>query len=122
MIKTTFKNLSLIGSLLLLSFPVAQSKLLARDVKQSAGGRVTQNASVPSSFDDYRKECMQRATGEGLPQDVAQDLCSCTIKRFQSQYNFTQFRTLVVKSKNDPTAARTLTAVGETCFDEVLYE
>lgn len=122
MMKTKFQALCFIGTLLLVSLPVTQSNLLAREIKQSTGGRVTQNASVPSSFDDYRKECMQRSTRQGLPQDVALDLCNCTIKKFQSQYNFPQFRALVVKSKNDRTAARTLTAVGETCFDEVLYE
>lgn len=128
--KTRLKTLSLfkkstllsISSILLLSFPIVEGNSLAKEVKQSAGGRVTQNATVPTSFQDYHKQCLQRATGEGLAQDIAQDLCNCTIKTFQSRYNFSQFRAIVAKSKTDRTAARTLTQVGETCFDQVLYE
>lgn len=74
------------------------------------------------SFEDYKKECLQRATREQLPQDVAQDLCNCTIARFRSQYNIDEFRALVQKSKNNSTAAETLSSVGESCFEEVLYE
>jgi hypothetical protein len=74
------------------------------------------------SFEDYKKECLQRATREKLPQDVAQDLCNCTINQFRSQYSIDEFRALVQKSKNNSTAAETLTSVGESCFEEVLYE
>ncbi|WP_013324721.1 hypothetical protein [Gloeothece verrucosa] len=130
MSKITLNSLSVLksstiltlSSLWLLWFPVAGSALLAREVKQSAGGQVIQHSTVPSSFQDYHKQCLERATGQGLPGDVAKDLCNCAIKKFQSQYNFNQFRDLVVKSQKDRTAARTLTQVGETCFDQVLYE
>jgi hypothetical protein len=81
-------------------------------------------AQSPStdSFEDYKKECLQRATSEKLPADVAQELCNCTIARFRSQYTLEEFRALVQKSKSDKTAAQTLTSVGEACFDEVMYE
>jgi hypothetical protein len=78
--------------------------------------------SSTDSFEDYRKECLQRATSEKLPADVAEELCNCTIARFRSQYTLEEFRALVQKSKSDKTAAQTLTAVGEACFDEVMYE
>ncbi|NJK48166.1 hypothetical protein HC931_08275 [Candidatus Gracilibacteria bacterium] len=74
------------------------------------------------SFEDYKKECLQRATNEKLPPDVAQDLCNCTMNQFRSQYSIDEFRTLVQKSKNNSTAAETLSLVGESCFEEVLYE
>lgn len=98
------------------------SLILANPAKQSTGGRITQSASLPSSFEDYRQECLQRAKKEGLTPDVSKDLCNCTIKKFQSQYTFSQFRALVQKSKSDRTASRTLTSVGEACFDQILYE
>jgi hypothetical protein len=79
-------------------------------------------ANNPPTFDSYRQECLQRARAEGLTADVAKDLCDCTIKKFQARYNLQQFRTLVQKSKTDKTAARTLSSVGEACFDEILYE
>jgi hypothetical protein len=82
-------------------------------------------SSAPASrtpFESYRQECLQRSRRQGLANDVANDLCNCTMKKFQSRYNLAQFRALVQKSKSDKTAARTLTAVGEACFDEVLYE
>lgn len=112
MVKTMFnsKNISrkfLLLAALLLFIPVSPVK--------------SQN-SPPSSFEDYRKTCLQRAAAEGLPKDIAQDLCNCTIKRFQSQYTLAQFRALVEKSNSDRNAQRTLTQVGEACLDQVLYE
>lgn len=79
-------------------------------------------SSSTDSFEDYKKECLQRATSEKLPADVAEELCNCTIARFRSQYTLEEFRSLVQKSKSDKTAAQTLTSVGEACFDEVMYE
>jgi hypothetical protein len=75
-----------------------------------------------TTFESYRQECLQRTQREGLANDVANDLCNCTMKKFQARYTLTQFRALVQKSKTDRTAARTLSALGEACFDEVLYE
>lgn len=83
---------------------------------------LSQSSNTATTFDSYRQECLQRARAEGLAADVAKDLCDCTIKKFQARYNLQQFRTLVQKSKTDKAAARTLSSVGEACFDEILYE
>jgi hypothetical protein len=83
---------------------------------------LSQNPNSAPTFDSYRQECLQRSRAEGLTVDVAKDLCNCTIKKFQARYSLQQFRTLVQKSKTDKTAARTLSSVGEACFDEILYE
>lgn len=90
--------------------------------KELATERVAQASSAQYTFEDYKQECLQRATREKLPQDVAQDLCNCTINKFRSQYTIEQFRSLVQKSKSNATAAQTLTSIGEACFEEVLYE
>ncbi|OKH23197.1 hypothetical protein NIES593_10130 [Hydrococcus rivularis NIES-593] len=110
--KTVLHNLFLIGILELTLSSPAKSRILS----------VAQASSTQYTFEDYRKECLQRATREKLPQDVAEDLCNCTINRFRSRYTLEEFRSLVKKSKNNTAAAETLTAVGESCFEEVMYE
>jgi translation elongation factor EF-Ts len=98
--------------------------LLALSLPVQANNAVylSQSSNPATTFDSYRQECLQRARAEGLAADVAKDLCDCTIKKFQARYNLQQFRTLVQKSKTDKAAARTLSSVGEACFDEILYE
>ncbi len=113
--KTTWYSLSLLSAIALILFPISNSYLVAADVQL-----VAQTAQY--SFEDYKRECLQRATREGLARDVADDLCNCTINKFRSRYTIQQFRALVQKSKQDKAAARTLSSVGEACFDEVLYE
>ena len=98
--------------------------LLALSLPVPANNTVylSQSSNTATTFDSYRQECLQRARAEGLAADVAKDLCDCTIKKFQARYNLQQFRILVQKSKTDKAAARTLSSVGEACFDEILYE
>jgi hypothetical protein len=98
--------------------------LLALSLPVQANNAVylSQSSNIAATFDSYRQECLQRARAEGLAADVAKDLCDCTIKKFQARYNLQQFRALVQKSKTDKAAARTLSSVGEACFDEILYE
>jgi hypothetical protein len=118
---TTLKILLLAASMLLAS-PLFEAQAVQGEGGQSQNPQVARSATVPTSFQDYHKTCRQRATAEGLPPDVAQDLCNCTIKKFQSQYTLNQFQALVKKATNDKNSQRTLTQVGEACFEEVLYE
>lgn len=85
-------------------------------------GLIAQSTASATTFESYRQECVRRSRGEGLALDVANDLCNCTLKKFQARYTLAQFRALVQKSKTDKTAANSLSSVGEACFDEVLYE
>jgi hypothetical protein len=75
-----------------------------------------------STFDEYKATCIQRARQEGLTQDVALDVCNCTLQKFKSLYSLPQFQNIVNKSKTDKAAARRLSDVGEACFESVLYE
>jgi hypothetical protein len=75
-----------------------------------------------TTFDSYRKECLQKVTQQGLRGQVAQDICNCVINKFRSRYSLTQFRELIQKSKTNKAAMRTLSTVGEACFEQVLYE
>ncbi|GFE70271.1 hypothetical protein [Chroococcus sp. FPU101] len=81
-----------------------------------------QNSASRVSFDDYRKECLQQATQQGLAVASANDLCNCTMSKIRSQYTIQQFQTLVQKSKNDRATAQRLSSIGESCLDSVLYE
>ena len=87
----------------------------------NSGLAVAQNRYPDSYVSNYLKSCMQRSQAEGLPQEQAQSLCSCTISRFQSQYTIEQFKALTEAAKDNPEAAAALTDVGESCFEEILY-
>ncbi|PSF38071.1 hypothetical protein C7H19_06255 [Aphanothece hegewaldii CCALA 016] len=89
----------------------------------SGNQTISAQSSTPrSSFDDYRKECLQQATQQGLATDSANDLCNCTMTKIRSQYTIQQFQTLVQKSKTDRATAQRLSSIGESCLDSVLYE
>jgi hypothetical protein len=103
-------------------FSVTIGNILSVQAKTPGTPKVAQNSSSSNSFDDYRKECLQRSRKQGLTQVDADKLCNCTINKFRSRYNIQQFRALVQKSKTDKAAQRTLNDVGEACFDEILYE
>ena len=78
--------------------------------------------SASNSFEDYRQQCLRRIAREGLRGEVAQDICNCVINKFRSRYSLAQFRSLIQRAKTNKTAARTLSEVGEACFEEILYE
>lgn len=103
-----------------LSYGMKNEKIALKATPASL--QVAQAVSSQYSFEDYHQECLSRATREKLPLDAAKDLCNCTIKKFRSQYTIQEFRSLVQKSKSNASAAETLSAVGESCFEEVLYE
>lgn len=96
------------------------SPALSRELKQTTPQKTAQNSV--NTFDIYHKECLQRVTQQGLRGQVAQDICNCVITKFRSRYSLVQFRDLIQKSKTNKAAARTLSDVGEACFEEVLYE
>jgi hypothetical protein len=94
--------------------------VLAENLRREIPQQVAQNSA--SAFESYRKECLQRVTRQGLRGQVAQDICNCAINKFRSRYSIAQFQNLIQKSKTNKTAARTLSDVGEACFEEVLYQ
>lgn len=120
--KITFYQLSLISLCWLTLSSIVDSKLLADEVVILGSQEIAQNTSPQYSFEDYKKECLQRSATEGLPPQDAQKLCNCTINRFRDRYSIQEFRALIQKSKNNKTAAETLSQVGESCFEEILYE
>ena len=79
--------------------------------------------TYPAEFvRDYSNECLQTSMGEGLEETEARQLCQCTINEFQKQYSLQEFKQLTAASARDKTAENTLIAVGQFCFESLLYE
>ena len=74
------------------------------------------------AFEKYRKQCLERVRREGLRGEVGNELCNCVISQFRSRYSIAEFQQLLQQAKQDKTAARKLSQIGESCFDSVLYE
>lgn len=77
----------------------------------------------PADFvQSYNQECLQTSMEEGLEQTEAKRLCNCTIDEFQRQYSLTEFKQLTAASATDKSAQTTLVEVGQSCFEQILYE
>ena len=101
---------------LALSLSSTSTKVLAQDsVKEN-------NRQYPDEFvRDYNRECVQTSITEGLEETEAQQLCGCTLDKFQSQYSLEEFKQLTAASVNYKQAEATLVEVGQVCFEEILY-
>ena len=117
--KTLFylSSISLLGVSL---SPFVPNHSLAKEMSFPNPQLIAQSTS--NSFEDYRQQCLRRIAREGLRGEVAQAICNCVINKFRSRYSLTQFRDLIQKAKTNKTSARTLSEVGEACFEEILYE
>ncbi|MEM1369379.1 MAG: hypothetical protein AAGG02_15495 [Cyanobacteria bacterium P01_H01_bin.15] len=83
------------------------------------------SAPFPNEYvQTYLDQCGKTATAEGLPGELAQELCGCTLNEFQARYTVTEFQSLRIKAEATPpdTAAQTtLSKVGETCFNKLVF-
>ncbi len=70
---------------------------------------------------EYQQECLTQAQGEGLPLEVAESLCDCTLGEFRNHYTLTKFQELNQQAKNNPDINQQLTEVGEVCFEDILF-
>ena len=71
---------------------------------------------------DYNQECIQTSMTEGLESIEAEQLCDCTINKFQSKYTLEEFKQLTAASVRDKKAEMALVEVGQVCFEQILYE
>ena len=78
----------------------------------------------PAEFaQQYRQECMTASTAEGLTEPDAEELCECTLSKFQQEYSLEAFKELNAKAKEDhQESANALVEVGQFCFESILYE
>lgn len=70
----------------------------------------------------YEKECLVRSQQEGLTFDMAESVCDCSIKEFRKQYTIDKFKELNNAAKTNQEIANKLKEVGETCFEDILFE
>ena len=107
----------IIGITLLGFFPVSAP---ASNTNMLPPQILAQNSS--DAFEKYRKQCLERVRREGLRGEVGNELCNCVISQFRGRYSISEFQQLLRQAKQDKSAARKLSQVGEICFDSVLYE
>lgn len=89
-----------------------------------------QSATLGNAFDypqefvaDYMNNCTKSATTRGLPPEMAPELCSCTIAKFQTQYTVDQFAQLRQQAdENEPEVVDNFLEVGFECLESILYE
>jgi hypothetical protein len=120
MVKFRLSSLSLISVAVLGSGLLAVGELGAIPVKSPARGTPT---STQDPFTDYKKKCIQQASQRGVPSDIAEKGCTCTIETFRKQYTIGTFSALVRQADGgDKKSKRTLASVGEACFDPLIFE
>ena len=83
-----------------------------------AGLTVPASAQGAKTFADHKQECLRRIERSGITKAVADEVCTCTINKFERAYSIQEFNTLVNRSRNDKAVARKLAAVGESCLYE----
>jgi hypothetical protein len=76
----------------------------------------------PEYTQKYLRDCLATSMTEGLTEPDAKKLCNCTLVEFQKKYSLEAFKELSAKAKTDEAAANELIAVGELCFESILYE
>ena len=119
--KPGIKKLSLIGAVFLTLSPI----IYGGSVAVQAETLISQSANnqYPKKFvDQYMKRCIKRATSEGLPAAESQEMCACTVTKFEGEYTLGEFKKLTRDSLINQAAADKLTEVGYACLDELLYE
>ncbi len=84
----------------------------------------TEPNQYPQEFvADYMNNCTKSATTRGLPPEMAPELCSCTIAKFQTQYTVDQFAQLRQQAdENEPEVVDNFQEVGFECLESMLYE
>jgi len=78
--------------------------------------------SNPTSFDEYKQECLKEVKKKGLTVSDGEKLCNCTVTKFQKSYDTNQFKILLEKAKTDKKALATFKSVGEDCYNDILFE
>ena len=82
-----------------------------------------ENNQYPQEYvADYMNSCAENAIARGLPPEMAPELCSCTINKFQSKYTLDQFTQLRQQADaNEPAVVESFLEVGFQCVENMLY-
>jgi hypothetical protein len=101
---------------ILSGFFIVISLIASSGLQAAEKTNTTQKAALnryPQDFtNNYMKSC-NAVAGKELPSKEAQELCTCTLKNFQSRYSYDQYKKLSQETREE---------VGYSCFDSILYE
>lgn len=75
-------------------------------------------AFAQKTFANHKQDCLARIQKKGISKLIAEEVCTCTMNKFEEEYTIQEFNTLINKSKTDKVTARQLAAVGENCLYE----
>ncbi len=106
--KLKIARLSLFGAGLLMFSAIPYKTLLAETSthKQS----ITIAYEYPQNFvKNYLEDCFEQAS-DHLEAEDARQVCDCTLDKFQTGYNYKEYKELSAESKQD---------IGLTCFEEM---
>lgn len=109
-------------SLLVVIFSLSFFFILATERLNAVAQTNTANSYPPEYVQEYMEDCAKASIAEGLTEEDAKTLCTCTLNQFQKQYTLNEFKKLTEASKTDRAAADALVTVGESCLEEILYE
>ena len=106
--KLKISHLSLFGAALLVFYVTPAKNLLAESTRGEQNSQIAY--SYPNNFvETYIQDCVAVAT-DHLETEDARKLCACTLKKFQNDYSYEQYKKLSEEEKQD---------VGMSCFDEM---
>lgn len=78
-----------------------------------------QNRYPPDFINDYMRNCKQSAVKQGVSQQLAEKLCTCTVNRFQARFTLEQFKTLSRQAQQNGEPPEVFTEIGEACAEQL---
>lgn len=127
--KTLLRYSSFIGTLLLvcssgINLKSVEAREIVFDQKSCIQNFVSQGLTTAQAkvWCKHKKDCLEESDQQGLPPDVAESVCNCSINEFKKRYTIQQFENLTRQAENNPSIKQKLTDVGEACFENILFE
>ena len=77
------------------------------------------NHYPPDFINDYMRSCKQSALKQGVSQQLAEKLCTCTLDRFQARFTLEQFKTLSRQAEQNGEPPEVFTEIGEACAEQL---
>lgn len=118
-----FFRISAVSAFLLTFSPVADNGLPAAKAESQVPQQIAQSNQgnrYPQNFiNDYMKSCRQSAVKQGVSQQQADQLCTCTINRFQSRFTLDQFRALRQQAQQTRETPEVFTEIGLACAEQL---
>jgi hypothetical protein len=87
--------------------------------RQTIAQQGRQNRYPQDFINDYMRSCKQSAVKQGVSQQLAEKLCTCTINRFQARFSLEQFKTLSRQAQQDGEPPEVFTEIGEACAEQL---